>query len=110
MIRGIKKLFGIYDENYEYWVYTRTIKVPPEFRKHRIGFKKFNQKKKYWYKTGEFESKVILDKHHNLLDGYSTVRIAEIKGLDKIPVYFVKDPNAYKAKLKREYLGKRNKP
>lgn len=107
MIQGIKKLFGIYDENYEYWVYTKTIKVPPEFRKHRIGFKKFNRKKKYWYQTGNFESKVILDRHNNLLDGYSTVRIAEIKGIDKIPAYYVKDPDSYKATLEQERLKKK---
>ena len=44
---------------------------------------------KYWYRTGEFESRIILDMNFNLIDGYSSVRIAEIKGIDKVPVYFV---------------------
>lgn len=50
---------------------------------------KFKKKMQYWYRTGEFESKILLDREFNLLDGYSSVRIAEIKVIDKVPVYFV---------------------
>lgn len=89
IIRSIKEIFGIYETGYEYWVYTKEIKVNPEWRKHRIGKVKFRRKMKYWYRTGEFESKIILDKHFNLLDGYSSVRIAEIKDIERVPVYFV---------------------
>lgn len=89
IIRSIKKLFGVYETGYEYWVYTQDIKVNPEWRKHRIGKNKFKRKMKCWYRTGEFESKIILDRDFNLLDGYSSVRIAEIKHIDKVPVYFV---------------------
>ena len=89
IIRFIKKLFGKYETGYEYCVYTKDIKVNPEWRKTRIGKAKFSRKMKYWYRTGEFESKIILDREFNLLDGYSSVRIAEIKGIDKVPVYFV---------------------
>ena len=56
-----------------------------------IGAKKLARKIKYWHDTGEFESKVILDKDFNLLDGYSTVYIAEQNGLDKLPVQFAKE-------------------
>ena len=89
IIRFIKKLCGIYETGYEYWIYTKDIKVYPEWRKTKIGKAKFSRKMRYWYRTGEFESKIILDRDFNLLDGYSSVRIAEIKGIDKVPVYFV---------------------
>lgn len=89
IIRFIKKLFEKYETGYEYWICTKEIKVNPEWRKTRIGKAKFSRKMKYWYRTGEFESKIILDKEFNLLDGYSSVCIAEIKGIDKVPVYFV---------------------
>ena len=89
IFRFIKRLFGKYDTGYEYWVYAKQIKVNPDWRKTRIGAIKFERKLKYWYRTGEFESRILLDKDFNLLDGYSSVRIAEIKGIDKVPVYFV---------------------
>lgn len=89
IIRFIKELFGKYETGYEYWVYTKEIKVNPDWRKTKIGRVKFQRKIQHWYRTGEFESKILLDKDFNLLDGYSSVRIAEIKGIDKIPVYFV---------------------
>lgn len=88
-IRFIKRIFGIYETGYEYWVYTREIKVNPEWRKTRIGKEKFKRKIRYWYSTGEFESKIILDKKLTLVDGYSSLRLAEIKGIEKVPVYFV---------------------
>lgn len=88
-IRFIKELFGKYETGYEYWVYTKEIKVNPEWRKTKIGRAKFQRKLQYWYRTGEFESKILLDRDFNLLDGYSSVRIAEIKGINKVPVYFV---------------------
>ena len=88
-IRYIKSLFGKYEPGYEYWINTKDIKVNPEWRNTRIGKKKFTRKIRYWYKTGEFESKILLDKDFNLIDGYSSVRIAEIKCIDKVQVYFV---------------------
>lgn len=85
----IKTLFGKYETGFEYWIYTKDIKVNPQWRKPRIRKNKFIQKLEYWYRTGEFESNIILDKNFNLLDGYSSLRIAEIKGIDKVPAYFV---------------------
>lgn len=89
IIRFIKSIFEKYESGYEYWVYTKDIKVNPDWRKTRIGALKFERKLKYWYRTGMFESKIILDRDFNLIDGYSSVRIAEIKGIDRVPVYFV---------------------
>lgn len=89
IIRFIKELFGKYETGYEYWVYTKDIKVDPEWRKTKMSRVKLQRKLQYWYRTGEFESKILLDKDFNLLDGYSSVVIAERKGIDRVPVYFV---------------------
>ena len=89
IIRSIKRLLGIYETGYEYWINTKEIKVNPEWRKTMIGKVKFKKKLQYWYRTGEFESSIILDRDFNLLDWYSSMRIAEIKEIDKVPVYFV---------------------
>lgn len=89
VIRWIKSLFGTYESGYEYWINRAEIKVNSEWRKTMIGKKKFDRKIQYYYRTGELQSKIILDKDFNLLDGYSSVRIAEIKHIDKVPVYFV---------------------
>ena len=44
IIRYIKSLFGKYESGYEYWVYTKDIKVPTYFKLTKIGTKKWNQK------------------------------------------------------------------
>lgn len=59
IIRFIKRLFGKYETGYEYWIYTKEIKVNPGWRKTRIGKAKFKRKLQYWYRTGEFESKIV---------------------------------------------------
>lgn len=89
IIRLIKRLFGVYETGYEYWVYTKDIKVPPRYKRTKIGKAKWNHKMGYYLKTGEFESPIILDKNFNLLDGFSSQKIAYLKGIDKVPVYFV---------------------
>ena len=89
LIRLIKRIFGKYESGYEYWVYVRDIKVNPEWRKTNIGKEKFERKLKYWENTGEFESKIVLDRNFNLVDGYSSLVIAEKYDIGKVPVYFV---------------------
>ena len=89
IIRFIKSLFGKYESGYEYWVYTKDIKVPKSYKLTRIGTEKWNHKMGYWLRTGEFESKILLDRDFNLVDGYSTYKICKLKNIDKIPVYFV---------------------
>lgn len=88
-IRFTKRLFGIYETGYEYWIYTKDIKVPARYRKTRIRTTKWNHKMGYWLRTGEFESPIILHKDFTLADGYSSVKIAYLKGIDKVPVYFI---------------------
>ena len=89
IIRYIKSLFGKYEPGYEYWVYTKDIKVPKYFKLTRIGTKKWNHKMGYWLSTGEFESKILIDRDFNLVDGYSSMKIAHLKNIEKVQVYFV---------------------
>ena len=37
----------------------------------------------------ECESKILIDRNFNLVDGYSSMKIAHLKGIEKVPVYFV---------------------
>lgn len=89
IIRFIKRLFRKYEPGYEYWVYLKDIKMPTYFKQTRVGTEKWNHKMGYWLRTGEFESKILLDRDFNLVDGYSTYKICKLKNIDKIPVYFV---------------------
>lgn len=89
MFRFIKSLFGIYETDNEYWVRLDEIKVPYYFKKTKIRPSKWKHKINYWLRTGEFESKILLHRDFTLADGYSSVKIAYLKGIDKVPVYFV---------------------
>ena len=42
----------------------------------------------FWRNTGEFESPIIIDRDFNLIDGYSSVKIAYVNEIEKVPVYF----------------------
>ena len=88
-IRLVKRLFGKYEAGYEYWVNNKDINIPAYYKKTRVREEKWKRKMKYWLRTGEFESVILLDKNFNLVDGYSSVKIAYLKGVDKVPVYFV---------------------
>lgn len=88
MLRWIKKLFGIYETGYEYRFPVDRVVITPEFKRTRIGKRKWNQKKEYYLRTGKFESQVVLTKDFVLLDGYSTYKLAKRYGVNKIPVIF----------------------
>lgn len=89
MFKFIKSLFGKYEVGQEYWVRLRDIKVPYYYKTSRIGTKKWNHKMDYWLRTGEFESPILLHRDFTLVDGYSSVKIAYLKGVEKVCVYFV---------------------
>lgn len=89
VIRYIKKLFGVYEPGYEYWVYTKDIKVPAYYKHTKVGENKWKHKLDYWHNTGEFESKILINRDFKLVDGYSSLKIAYINGVEKVPVYFV---------------------
>ena len=89
IIRTIKKLFGHYEPGIEYWVNLNDIIIPDCYKKSRIREEKWNHKMNYWLNTGDFESKILLHRNFLLYDGYSSVKIAYLKGIEKVPVYFV---------------------
>lgn len=89
LIRCVKRCFGVYETGHEYWVNLSDIKVPSYFKRTRIGLEKWNHKMSYWLKTGEFESKILLHNDFTLADGYSSVKIAYLKEIEKVPVYFI---------------------
>lgn len=88
LIRSLKKLFGKYETNYEYWVYFRDIKITPQFAATRPRYQKMSKKWDYYRNTGEFESPIILTRDFVLVDGYTSYLIAKEQELDKVPVYF----------------------
>lgn len=88
-IRFIKRLFEKYETGYEYWVYTKDVKIPTKYKRTKIGKEKWNHKMSYWLRTGKFESPIFLHRDFTLADGYSSAKIAYLKGIDKVPVYFV---------------------
>ena len=89
IVRYIKSLFGKYEPGYEYWIFTKDIKVPRYYKLTKIGTKKWNHKMGYWLRTGKFESDILIDRNFNLVDGFSSMKIAHLKWIDKVPVYFV---------------------
>ena len=89
MVRWIKSLFGIYEIGYEYWVYTKDIKVPSSYKRTRVGYEKWMRKTGHYFRTGEFESPILLHRDFTLADGFSSMKIAYVTGLEKVPVYFV---------------------
>ena len=91
LLMKLKRLFGGYKPDCEYWVYTKEINVPSEYYKTRIGEAKWQRKLHYWEETGEFESPILLDRDINLVDGFSSVRIAQMNDIQKVPVHFVKE-------------------
>ena len=70
-IRFIKRLFGMYEPCYEYWVYLKDIKIQPDFETTRLKYNKMAQKWSYYRNTGEFESPIILNRDFVLTDGYA---------------------------------------
>lgn len=91
MFRNIIKIFNRHKSNKEYWIRTSSIKISPKFAAHRINENKLRQKKDYYFRTGNFESLIILNEDYVLVDGYSSYIIgAKIMKMDKLPVYFQK--------------------
>ena len=89
IIRYIKSMLGKYESGYEYLVRLDEIKIPAYYKKTKIKKNKWNHKMGYWLRTGKFESKILIDRDFNLVDGFSSCKIAYIKGIDKVPVFFV---------------------
>lgn len=89
-LKGFLAKCGYCGDNGEYYVKLSDIKIQEDFRRTRVGYKKWKRKLDYYNEHGEFESKIVLRRSDwMLLDGYSSFKIAELKKLKKVPVYFV---------------------
>ena len=91
IVRFVKRLFGIYETDYEYWVRLGDIHITSQFQSTRIGKNKYIKKWQFYRRHGYCESKIVLNKDFVLLDGYSSFKIYRMaEGLDcKVPVWFV---------------------
>lgn len=69
MIKGLarfaKRLFGMYETGYEYWVKLSDI--------HKTA--KYKRKWQFYHRNGYCESKIVLNKDFVLVDGYSSYKI-----------------------------------
>lgn len=88
IIRFVKKLFGIYETGYEYWVRLDDIQIQPSFLRTPPKYEKMKEKWNYYRRNGEYESKIILHRDFTLVNGYTSYCIAKRQGMDVVPVYF----------------------
>lgn len=88
IFKWAKDLFCPYKPDCEYWVYLKDIKVPVKYKCTKVKKNKWIRKLNYWRDTGEFESPIIIDRDFNLIDGYSSVKIAYVNEIEKVPVCF----------------------
>lgn len=91
LIRFAKKLVGIYEPGYEYWIKLSDIHINPQFARSLVGKDKYKRKWQFYHRNGFCESKIVLNKDFVLLDGLSSYRIYKAaEGEDcKVPVWFV---------------------
>jgi len=88
MINILKNLLVPYKSDREHWIGLDKIHISPTFASSRVGSKKLSLKWKHYLSTGEFESRILLDKNFTLVDGYSTYLIANKMNLGKVAVQF----------------------
>ena len=89
LVRNFKGLFGRYDIGYEYYIRLDEIKIKPEFLRTPPGNIKMMQKWNYYRRTGKLQSKIILNRNFELVDGYTSYCIAERECINRVPVWFV---------------------
>ena len=87
MKRLFKMLRKHYKTGYTYTVKLRDIIIQPGW--NYIKTWKMNEKMNYFEKTGHFSSTIVIDRDFVLKDGFTSYRIAEIKGMKYVDVYFV---------------------
>lgn len=89
IFKRLKQLFCIYEIGNEYMVRLKDIKINPDFENSPPRFKKMHGKWDYYREYGELESKIILNRDFELVDGYTSYIIAEKEGINKVPVCFM---------------------
>ena len=88
IIRYIKKLFGFYENGYEYYVNLHDIVITAQFSESKPGFKKMEEKFNYYLKNDKLPAPIILNHDFILIDGYISYLICESYGIMKVPVQF----------------------
>lgn len=88
-IKGLKQVFGIYEENNEYWVDFDDIIITAQFSENPPKYRKMEERFDYYNRTGDFEVPIVLKRDFTLCDGYTSYLIADAYGLDRVPAYFV---------------------
>lgn len=87
----MKRLFKMFRKYYKTG-YTYSVKVDDIIIQPGWGYVKtwkMNEKMKYFKKTGHFSSTIVIDKNFILHDGFTSYRIAKLKGMKYVDVYFV---------------------
>lgn len=83
-----KKVFKYYKPGKEYWVNIDRIHISEDFEKHHPRSEKLTAKWRYYLVTGKFESKIVLNRNFELVDGFTSFLIAKRMDLGKVPVWF----------------------
>lgn len=83
----IKKFRKYYKRRYIYKVKLSDIVIQDGWS--YIKTWKMNEKMAYFEKTGCFSSTIVIDKDFVLQDGFTSYKIAELKGMKYVDVYFV---------------------
>lgn len=85
-----KKLFKKkYRKGYEYCVNLSDIKIKENFKLHNPNSSKMYWKRKYFKENRKFESKILLNRDFELVDGYTSYLIAKEENMKYVDVYFV---------------------
>ena len=88
-----KRLFKKkYRKSYEYCVNLsdiKIIKIKENFKLHNPNPFKMYWKRKYFKENGKFNSKILLDRDFELVDGYTSYLLAKENGMKHVEVYFV---------------------
>ena len=87
MKRLFKLLKKYYRTGYLYTVKLSDIVIQDGW--NHINTWKMNEKMKYFEKTGNFSSTIVIDRNFVLQDGFTSYRIAKLKGMKYVDVYFV---------------------
>ena len=91
LVRKIKAIFGIYEENVIYKVKLQDIVIPIDFQLKHPKVSKVLYKRDFYERNGHFPSSIILTKDHKLLDGYINYLILKEKNVKYAEVQFAKE-------------------
>lgn len=88
LIRHLKTLFGIYESGYYYSIPLADIKISEDFKRTYPNKYKMRRKWKYYNRTGNLQSQIVLGNDFVLRDGYTSYLIAKRKKIKRVNVIF----------------------